>query len=1375
MPAAIPAIVAGAGLSAGAVIAIQIGSMVVLNALSRKLQDRGNRNLSKHDSNQREFTVRAVDAYETFVYGKTLVGGVTVYQNAVTTDPSGARNNRYLHVIKWVGHRVNCMEFFKLDDRILHPTSGNIEWNPQTYVGSGFVQAGTFRGSTVSAGASPTRMRWYNGAQTSADYWMTQYTPDWSLDMVGKNRTYGILEIQQIQEDGLTDAVYAQGIPDDVFAYVHGKSAFDPRKSALNGDPKFMDTRSFWYGLDSSTITASTALASISGSHYVSGAGGVTNRAGRFAARVDFASELIPVNLFAGVSSLGQRTFTLSARARQTSGTSLNYLLVAFYTAAGTHIPRNGTSDATGSWLTTSGTYHYWGCASLAFPATWSTFTFTVGSGQSGSIPSSAAYMRVGALPVFSNANSVVEIQDLRVRWGTGSEHLINVESTWSYQTNPAISAADYLCNEQFGFGKESRQIINASRYALNSDPMWRRHRSLENGVHWRTDVNSGQGGAIIGTASIALMSGAPVGRRVLVLTASGGSPAVGGYVASNIFPIDPSGVFIASVQARGNGGQRKTFVQLSWLTAQGSYFGGVDIANAYDAPNTTIWSNYIQLVGSGTGTAIPSSARNACLIAYVPYSYGTNNATELHLQEFQVHVGTQIKRFIEPWEQIEWHSVSSAAAWCDDLVMTPSGTQARFAANGQGNTGISYRDNLKNILASGNLRGTYAQSGWQFFGGWIQPDVTFNKADFLSGIEARGAADTTDRYNGVRASFYDRHQDHKLVPSATIRASEYVSRDNSMQLYEDVDLDFVDDWFQAQRNQFLLLEQGDNQMVVKSTLGLRGLAIQGGKQISVNIDVMSWSPKYFIPTELTYDIPRGVGITMREDFAASYTDPTSAEYVPRSGSAIGSSSPYVPFVTSASASPRIDAIELSWTNPSNRSFEWIDIYRNTTNAFSGSTLIRSTRNDAYTDAVRPHERLYYWFVTRDFIGNVSSPWPGLTTSFYTAAITEVGRDPDNIFFDDFNYQSIEEFEQRWQPLQGSGTFTSITSGLTGGRAAQFTGYRQYISRVRIPFEQEDILSMDVRAMLVTSHAQRDMYIGFVGYRADGTTAIDTNSAATAAGGQHYFVAAPTANSSIGLWQEFTGHVSGVMTWPLSGTVVSNVSYNPKNSGRMHPLTRFVSPVVFMNYTDPSSAVTAIDRLRVRRLRKEGLVFDPLMLNTSNWTWARTTTNVNSIGTASNLILARSNSATHFPLSAAGDYNTFILLASGQQPGGEWFIERYRPDFHSYLPDSGSISVSARVYLESDGSGNVTTAEPCVVAYTSVGQIAGFFVGVASGYTTIDAWNNIVSDIPVSVASLSAAGYSAPYFMSLGFRRTWPPSPGNAQPNYISYLQGSVR
>jgi hypothetical protein len=391
------------------------------------------------------------------------------------------------------------------------------------------------------------------------------------------------------------------------------------------------------------------------------------------------------------------------------------------------------------------------------------------------------------------------------------------------------------------------------------------------------------------------------------------------------------------------------------------------------------------------------------------------------------------------------------------------------------------------------------------------------------------------------------------------------------------------------------------------------------------------------------------------------------------------------------------------------RELNWIDVYRNTTNTFSGSTLIKSTRNDEYFDTMDAGQTQYYWFRSRDFANNVSSVYPGLTSSFSAAGLFPIARDPEYVFFEEFRYQSFSEFRQKWEHNIGSGDITFVNAGTVGGRVLQSSGHTQWISRTRIPYDPEALYQMTVKVRQTNSvDGERAFTAGFAGFREDGTTPIATNSG----GGfflQHHFVRNNQELNSLDLWVEYRGHARGTMPWPTSGTTRANVSQDPKLAARMHDLTRYVSPHFVLNENE-GGGTAQLDYISVRKLVPfRDVTFDPTITAQSNWLVARAGNfdDVAAIGVASTNRWAV-QSITN--LNIAGEYSVLPLAQPSVLSSFVFFLaERFRPDFHPRMPSSGAYSAQMRMRVTSFDSTGVITFTPGLVAYTRTSSAVAFF------------------------------------------------------------------
>lgn len=92
------------------------------------------------------------------------------------------------------------------------------------------------------------------------------------------------------------------------------------------------------------------------------------------------------------------KAYRVRTWAKQESGTSTCYLVVAFYDAAGNVL--SGTANPA-NW-TSKGTYHYYGLANQTMPASWSEYAASFGSGEAFGVPAGARFAAVGLISNFT-------------------------------------------------------------------------------------------------------------------------------------------------------------------------------------------------------------------------------------------------------------------------------------------------------------------------------------------------------------------------------------------------------------------------------------------------------------------------------------------------------------------------------------------------------------------------------------------------------------------------------------------------------------------------------------------------------------------------------------------------------------------------------------------------------------------------------------------------------------------------------------------------------------------------------------------------------------------------------------------------------------
>ena len=92
---------------------------------------------------------------------------------------------------------------------------------------------------------------------------------------------------------------------------------------------------------------------------------------------------------------------------------------------------------------------------------------------------------------------------------------------------------------------------------------------------------------------------------------------------------------------------------------------------------------------------------------------------------------------------------------------------------------------------------------------------------------------------------------------------------------------------------------------------------------------------------------------------------------------------------TSASATGGKGQIFLTWTNPTDLDFDFIKIYRNTSNATSGRTEIGTVKGTIFVDSGLPNNvTRYYWITSVDKVGNESAFVGPVSANTNTAEIS---------------------------------------------------------------------------------------------------------------------------------------------------------------------------------------------------------------------------------------------------------------------------------------------------------------------------------------------------------------------------------------------------
>ena len=326
------------------------------------------------------------------------------------------------------------------------------------------------------------------------------------------------------------------------------------------------------------------------------------------------------------------------------------------------------------------------------------------------------------------------------------------------------------------------------------------------------------------------------------------------------------------------------------------------------------------------------------------------------------------------PVGKIDWDAVVVAANACDVLVNIPnSQLQKRFTANGVLYGGDSHKANIDKLLSSMNGTLIYSNGVYTINAGIYQAATeNLTEDDLASSISVKTSVERGERFNTIRPIFADPTQNYKNVEAPEVQLTSAVSRDNNEVLIRDVQLPFTNNSFMAQRLAHKQIQLSDQQKVITFPCNLSGLRIDVGDRVTVTVSELNYSNKVFRCAAWSFsDTQDGVvNLTLLEDDAGSYADPSVGEYSTRSPQGVITPGfRGVPDPQNLSATAGLKNIELNWTNPVNTSkFKEIVIYASPDSAWTNAVEIGRTLGTQFfhdasnsADPIAVGDERYYW------------------------------------------------------------------------------------------------------------------------------------------------------------------------------------------------------------------------------------------------------------------------------------------------------------------------------------------------------------------------------------------------------------------------------
>ncbi|MFF0291029.1 hypothetical protein [Streptomyces sp. NPDC005262] len=151
----------------------------------------------------------------------------------------------------------------------------------------------------------------------------------------------------------------------------------------------------------------------------------------------------------------------------------------------------------------------------------------------------------------------------------------------------------------------------------------------------------------------------------------------------------------------------------------------------------------------------------------------------------------------------------------------------------------------------------------------------------------------------------------------------------------------------------------------------------------------------------------------------------------------------------------------------------------------------------------------------------------------------------------------------------GSMTTVAVADAQSGSSVMRCVGYiaAGYRPDVKIPFDPGVTYRVSARVRQTVANStpgtNQKLYAGVAGLAADGVTWVNITGANSSS--SQFFVAANAHDLTTGGWVTYTGYIKGTSAAPVGG-----VKPNANAPGQLHANVRYITPIVFVNYTGGS-------------------------------------------------------------------------------------------------------------------------------------------------------------------------------------------------------------
>lgn len=364
--------------------------------------------------------------------------------------------------------------------------------------------------------------------------------------------------------------------------------------------------------------------------------------------------------------------------------------------------------------------------------------------------------------------------------------------------------------------------------------------------VYFNTDtIATADIGAVSGTTSDGLVSGSSgYASHAWIRRILGTSTDTVDYILSTTFP----SVITSDFRGRGIA---KVATQLKYNTDV--YKDGI--------PNISYKVKGKKLYDPRTGTTVWSANPALALRDYL-----TNAVSGLGADT----------------SEIDDTSCIAAANICDQLVNLPAAaTQARYTCNGVYYANQDKREIITQLSEAMLGRCVYRSGKWYMYAGaWDAPVVALSSEDWVgSDLTIRTVPDREDRYNFVRCFYVDPARNYQKVECLPQQNATYESQDGGERIQVELDQVFCNNEYEAQRKAKLFLRQSRNAVTIAGTLRPKFAGLAIWETVTLTMSEYGFSSKTFRVIACDLNLDGSLGVILREESSADWSDPATSDY----------------------------------------------------------------------------------------------------------------------------------------------------------------------------------------------------------------------------------------------------------------------------------------------------------------------------------------------------------------------------------------------------------------------------------------------------------------------------------------------------------------